>query len=779
VLIHVVIITINASCARTARINTFNLFITMAHVGWLLGGPRDPLSVTLRGGRRQVCWHDVDTPAAGVLRKVLCCFHFFVIGMETYKNASELTGNVWTRIDLIYFCFVIVSTVGYGHQLVPLQPQSRVFTVFYSVTGLVIFGVISSVALQSIEASERSVLKLFGLLKKKVEAYSKKKKKGARQDGCNTPAVDAPFEPKPSYVAARDGAKIFFELMVVQLSFSALFMQVEEGWTFLDAFYHCMMTASTVGFGEVGPKSQAGRAIAIVHITLSTAFFAGLMNAAQHIQEADAQLHKRQELMQKQLDPNLISKLDVNNNGVDRLEFLVGMLTSLGVVEPEEVQIFLDRFDELDHDGSGKLDNSDLQAMVAQNQAKAEADKDGETSPTLTAETWARRQMLSSWWLLLQFFWVNLAGFITSAGGLVGTWFLRYVLGQKPTSSSLRAAAIGSVCMAICAMGGCVAFVFFFISPAEFYMADKAALEQMQGRINPRNQHVMLPQEIQDVACRMLWVNKLGVKDANVSIWLSDPPWTPPTSTVPWGSESLTFKECMSRGRRDELLLWANSTNDFLYALGDYQNAYFADIGISFWLPALFWVISVLCTGVLVPLKSAFECVRAADQLQEAERVQRIEKSQAQRGKPAARPAPAPAPSVSVWVPKELLADGSAGHRALPGALGVVATQLKAAEVGTAAPKSSAGPEGGEDVGGPEKKESFGTSRRRRRSAAAPSQAETADLAETKGGQVGASGRRRRTKSPPRAAPDNSADSANTKEAMGDVEMQENGVSRV
>ena len=31
----------------------------------------------------------------------------------------------------------------------------------------------------------------------------------------------------------------------------------------------------------------------------STAFFAGLMNAAQHIQEADAQLHKRQELMQK------------------------------------------------------------------------------------------------------------------------------------------------------------------------------------------------------------------------------------------------------------------------------------------------------------------------------------------------------------------------------------------------------------------------------------------------------------------------------------------------
>ena len=152
--------------------------------------------------------------------------------METYRNSSELVGNVWTRIDLIYFCFVIVSTVGYGHQLVPLQPQSRVFTVFYSVTGLVIFGVISTVALQSIEASERSVLKLFGLLKKKVS---------------NTPAVDAPFEPKPSYVAARDGAKIFFELMVVQLSFSALFMQVEEGWTFLDAFYHCMMTVSRSG----------------------------------------------------------------------------------------------------------------------------------------------------------------------------------------------------------------------------------------------------------------------------------------------------------------------------------------------------------------------------------------------------------------------------------------------------------------------------------------------------------------------------------------------------
>ena len=45
----------------------------------------------------------------------------------------------------------------------------------------------------------------------------------------------------------------------VNTLFCVGFMHVEPGWTFVDAFYHCMMTATTVGFGEIGPETQAGR----------------------------------------------------------------------------------------------------------------------------------------------------------------------------------------------------------------------------------------------------------------------------------------------------------------------------------------------------------------------------------------------------------------------------------------------------------------------------------------------------------------------------------------
>jgi len=44
----------------------------------------------------------------------------------------------WGLLDSLYFCFITLSTVGYG-DLHPTSPLSKVFTIIYLVIGLGIF----------------------------------------------------------------------------------------------------------------------------------------------------------------------------------------------------------------------------------------------------------------------------------------------------------------------------------------------------------------------------------------------------------------------------------------------------------------------------------------------------------------------------------------------------------------------------------------------------------------------------------------------------------------
>ena len=42
-------------------------------------------------------------------------------------------------VDGLYFSMVITTTVGYGHAITPVTPGGRVFTMYYSIIGLVLF----------------------------------------------------------------------------------------------------------------------------------------------------------------------------------------------------------------------------------------------------------------------------------------------------------------------------------------------------------------------------------------------------------------------------------------------------------------------------------------------------------------------------------------------------------------------------------------------------------------------------------------------------------------
>jgi hypothetical protein len=77
------------------------------------------------------------------------------------------------------------------------------------------------------------------------------------------------------------------------------------------------------------------------------------------IQEIRADRKKIQALSRR-LDIDMIRELDVDGDGVDKFEFVFGLLVLLMVVEPKDFEPWVEKFEHLDADGSGVLDEKDI-----------------------------------------------------------------------------------------------------------------------------------------------------------------------------------------------------------------------------------------------------------------------------------------------------------------------------------------------------------------------------------------------------------------------------------
>mmetsp|Transcript_12837 Transcript_12837/g.30587 ORF Transcript_12837/g.30587 Transcript_12837/m.30587 type:complete len:144 (+) Transcript_12837:101-532(+) len=64
--------------------------------------------------------------------------------------------------------------------------------------------------------------------------------------------------------------------------------------------------------------------------------------------------------------------LDKDGGGIDRFEFVIGMLIRLEVVATEDVDTFLAHFSMLDESGDGTISKEELQRYAALQTAKAE-----------------------------------------------------------------------------------------------------------------------------------------------------------------------------------------------------------------------------------------------------------------------------------------------------------------------------------------------------------------------------------------------------------------------
>ena len=171
-------------------------------------------------------------------------------------------------------------------------------------------------------------------------------------------------------------------LAAVQLASAAVF-QALLGIDFGTALYHCLVTATTVGYGDVAMSTSAARLFACLHIVVSVSWLAAVIGAIDQLRELRQAQLDRAALITDPPKREEIMALDHDGKGVDQLEFVVGMMMLLGVElcgEPlkwADVRPFMLQFERFDVSKTGRLSSDDLDkytdAMLEQKKRIAEA----------------------------------------------------------------------------------------------------------------------------------------------------------------------------------------------------------------------------------------------------------------------------------------------------------------------------------------------------------------------------------------------------------------------
>lgn len=177
------------------------------------------------------------------------------------KEPAPVCREPWTLVDAIYFCTVTMSTVGYG-DMSPTSEISAQFTLVYIFIG------ISIVFVEISDASSGIMMKSRDLTLQLLDRFDATPKGlVGRRLGISGKPIDidgngqADFvAPPPAWIYWIQEMSIIGTLMLLtQLGSAAVFTIVQPDLSFSAAIYHCIISATTVGYGDVDLTTQASR----------------------------------------------------------------------------------------------------------------------------------------------------------------------------------------------------------------------------------------------------------------------------------------------------------------------------------------------------------------------------------------------------------------------------------------------------------------------------------------------------------------------------------------
>mmetsp|Transcript_133073 Transcript_133073/g.265530 ORF Transcript_133073/g.265530 Transcript_133073/m.265530 type:complete len:474 (-) Transcript_133073:287-1708(-) len=302
-------------------------------------------------------------------------FRFSCLGLLLYWGTGYAYGKYragWDIIDSFYFLVVTVSTVGYGDFAFALDHDfDKIFGGLYVFFGVVLIGVAAGIIIHTLE--EKAEAKLNRLREHHHDS-------------------DLDFGHQPAFNLKQETRGVFldilwnFAMIGITLAIGIAVMLQLEDWSFSDAFYFCMITITTVGYGDILPTHHNAKIFVIFYILFGFGVLANSLSAIgafpfriQQLRKLDTSLS----LLGQSLDAKHLSALCSCNEVrsirsraqiaksneapyIDRSEFALWQLLKQDKLQMDDLQRCLQVFDKLDFDGSGSLDQSDIDLFLSQ-----------------------------------------------------------------------------------------------------------------------------------------------------------------------------------------------------------------------------------------------------------------------------------------------------------------------------------------------------------------------------------------------------------------------------
>mmetsp|Transcript_8715 Transcript_8715/g.21135 ORF Transcript_8715/g.21135 Transcript_8715/m.21135 type:complete len:783 (-) Transcript_8715:563-2911(-) len=164
-------------------------------------------------------------------------------------------------------------------------------------------------------------------------------------------------------------------MIVLPALFGAIVVGAIEDWNMVDSLYWSIIAVTTVGYGDKSITTVAARMFCVFYLLISTSMVSAALGNLASLQMLKSRKKKQWEFEQRKLSPEMMAEMDTDGNGVDQFEFCLATLVAMEKLSRDDLEPILEKFRELDADGSGVLTKADLLHLGDEVEVVEEADR--------------------------------------------------------------------------------------------------------------------------------------------------------------------------------------------------------------------------------------------------------------------------------------------------------------------------------------------------------------------------------------------------------------------